>query len=447
MEGYKLPPLYDYSALFSLPPWRVTSNTASSVNPVMPVRYRASICAMPVRNLRDILSRIAPGMALIAIEELPTTRLPRVYFLDLSGSNGLQLSFGPSLNVKLLRHEKTLLASEAILVQFLTTMEKSEQRPSSSSSSGKSRSRVTESLLARLVPKLVKHSSNPREMWSPYTLFEPSAGVPLSTLSIYLSRPEQRLIDKQIGLLVRELAKKTSPSRKFGPASRVCEDPFATGAATHSQTPRGSTSWVAAFTSLMEGILRDGEDMSVLLPYEVIRMFVSRLSWRLSAVTVPRLLVMDAGEETNVLIERDEDEGSLSGVESIRITGLRDWSQGIFGDPLLCSCFENPSESFLEGWKRDGVDDIIEDTEGGRSRLLLYSCYRAVVLIVTQYYRSQTDSSRRELEGRRKLTAALAELEKVDLEPDGNKRGRSGSISGAGEGEAAKRLKLDSKCS
>jgi hypothetical protein len=74
--------------------------------------------------------------------------------------------------------------------------------------------------------------------------------------------------------------------------------------------------------------------------------------------------------------------------------------------------------------------------------LLLYRCYRAIVNIVTEYYRPQPDSSRRELEGRRKLTNVLAELEKVDMEQsDFVKRPRSASGSG-GEG-ASKRQKLE----
>jgi hypothetical protein len=44
--------------------------------------------------------------------------------------------------------------------------------------------------------------------------------------------------------------------------------------------------------------------------------------------------------------------------------------------------------------------------------LLLYKCFRAVVSIVTEYYRPRPDSSRKELEGRRRLTSALAELDK-----------------------------------
>jgi hypothetical protein len=414
----------------------------SSFQPTRPPRA-SLMYTLPIRRLRDILGHVVPGVTLTSVEEIPSTRLPRLYYLNLSDGEQLLLSFAPSLAVKLLRHEQTLLSSEATLIQFLSCLIRPslEESPSSPASiTGLQPSRVTD--LSQLVPIMVKHSSNPREMGYPYTLFEPGVGEPLSDLSIYLSRPEHRLIDKQIGSFVRDLALMTSPSGNFGTVSRVCNDPPTPAATASSSAPRGFPDWTGAFMSLVEGILRDGEDMSVLLPYEIIRKHFDRLSWRLSAVTIPRLLIIDAGEPSNVLVQRDPEGASPPAADGPRVTGLRDWSQGIFGDPLLSSCFENSSEGFLEGWRLGGTEDIIEDEEGGATRLLLYRCYWAIVNIVTEYYRPQPDSSRRELEGRRKLTNVLAELEKVDVEQfDFVKRGRSGSGSG-GEG-ASKRQKLE----
>jgi len=73
---------------------------------------------------------------------------------------------------------------------------------------------------------------------------------------------------------------------------------------------------------------------------------------------------------------------------------------------------------------------VVEDTEGAEVRTLLYRCFRAVVGIVTEHYRPQSDSSGRELDARRCLTNALAELEKVDVvvsDTDSLKRQRSRS--------------------
>jgi hypothetical protein len=280
----------------------------------------------------------------------------------------------------------------------------------------------TASQLSKLIPKLLKHSGNNREVGYPYSIFEPMAGVPLSTISIYLSIPERGIIDKSIGNLARSLASLTSPSGRFGMVNRVLPDPFTTTPPSSSDCstpkPLGSTTWSEAFNTLLESILRDGEDMAVILPYDAVRAHFKRLSWRLDSVLLPRLALLNLGDETNVMVERDSDDSELpssSLTKIAKVTGLRSWSQGIFGDPLIASCFDEPSEGLIEGWRTAG-DDIIEDEEGVEDRKMLYRCYRAIVKIVTEYYRPQSDSSRRELEARRKLTTALAELESASID-------------------------------
>jgi hypothetical protein len=75
--------------------------------------------------------------------------------------------------------------------------------------------------------------------------------------------------------------------------------------------------------------------------------------------------------------------------------------------------------------------------------MLLYRCFRAVVTIVTEYYRPQSDSSRRELEGRRKLTSALGEIEKLGTTvSDTPKRRRS--VANDVEGPKRQRSRLES---
>ncbi|KAF7920124.1 uncharacterized protein EAE98_000033 [Botrytis deweyae] len=392
--------------------------------------------SVPVRRLKEILSHVVPDMKLGSVEELPSTQLPRLYTLNMSNDNKLLLSFAPSLAVRLLRHETTLQYSEATLVHFLDT---SCQKANGMEDVEHDLASIK---LEDVIPKMLKHSSNNREMALPYTIFEPTAGKTLSALSVYLSLPDRRLIDKQVGSLTRSLASLTSPNGTFGTAARVLPDPF-------KQSPpsaplgSGSPTWSEAFNTLLESILRDGEDMAVLLPYDVVRSHYQRLSWRMDAVKLPRLVLLDLGER-NVMIENGIKEGSSHiPTESLKLTGLRNWSQGVFGDPLLSNVFENPSEGFMEGWKAGDEDDLIEDTGNAEVRLLLYRCYRAVLGIVTEYYRPQNDSSRRELENRRNLTAALSELEKVDVAVnDMLKRARSLSSSVAPEAESSKRQKI-----
>jgi len=410
----------------------IESSIQASFSTIAP--HSTLMYALPIRRVRDVLGQLVPSASLESVHEIPSTRLARLYTLNLSGPRQLLLSFSPSLAVRLLRHEQTLLLSEAALVYFLNDLASSAAIPSSSlEQAGEDPS------LAWLIPRMLRHSSNTREIGYPYTIFEHPIGSPLSSQSIYLTLPERRHIDGQIGKLVRELALITSPSRTFGAALRVYGDPFTQ---TAGQAPlssssasdaggRGSATWTSAFNSSVEGILRDGEDMSVLLPYDVIRRHFSRLSWRLEAVITPRLVVLDVGCETNVMIERRLEDGPLPPQDSVKITGLRDWSQGIFGDPLMAGCFEDPSEAFLAAWSAGYDESLIEGQDGAETRMLLYRCYRALVDVVTEYYRPRPDSSRKELDARRRLTAVLTDLEKADLEQSETpKRSRRSSVAG-----------------
>ncbi|EHL00648.1 hypothetical protein M7I_3392 [Glarea lozoyensis 74030] len=268
----------------------------------------------------------------------------------------------------------------------------------------------------------------------PYSIFEEPAGQPLSTLAAHLSGPERRDIDRQIGAMTKALAALTSPNGTFGAASRVFTEPNANttaGPQAPAVAPKvGFKTWSEAFNALLEGILRDGEDISVLLPYDVIRARCERLSWHLDAITLPRLTILDIGSEANVMVSYDKSKASSSGSADAKITGLRSWAQGVFGDPLIADVFTDPSEGFLEGWRGEGRT-MTEGEENADVRMMLYRCYKAV-----------PDSSQKELKGRRKLTSVLAELEKTDAMNDGGGK-RSRSPSGFGE-EASKRPKLES---
>lgn len=363
--------------------------------------------ALPVRRLKEILSRLLPDLTLSSVEETPSSQLARLYTLMMSDGNQKVLSYAPSLTVRLLRHEASMLADEAALIQYLTSADHAKPEASQSSTSM--------APIIRLVPKLLRHSSDTREMAHPYSIFEPAAGAPLSTESVYLTATERRAIDKQVGSLTRALASLTSPNGLFGAVNRVLPRQNIPGA----PTPRGELglkTWSEAFNILLEHVLRDGEDMAVLIPYESVRSHYRRVSWYLDAITQPRLFILDAGSESNILVERKSEGGASSEPEKKpKMTGLRSWSLGIFGDPLLCNCFEEASEGFSEGWE-EGGEDITEDAEHREVRVLMYRCFQAIASLVTEYYRPRGDSSRRELDARRKLTSALAELERVDME-------------------------------
>jgi hypothetical protein len=166
-----------------------------------------------------------------------------------------------------------------------------------------------------------------------------------------------------------------------------------------------------AFNSLLEGVLRDCEDMAVMIAYSSIRRHFSRLGYLLDTVHTPRLVVLDAADDSNVLVLPSPNRGSsvrqddskcqshsdksdyeaterawptASGVPSdsndkafqagdtegggkggegalrhnlfgFSVVGLRDWGNSVFGDPLMAKVFsEGPTAELLRGF--DGTD-------------------------------------------------------------------------------------------
>lgn len=122
----------------------------------------------------------------------------------------------------------------------------------------------------------------------------------------------------------------------------------------------------------------------------------------------------------------------------IEVTGLRQWSNCVFGDPLMATVFSkrpNLSDDFWRGFDNpllgETTASIIEDRDNAHVRMLLYECYHAVVTLVGEYYRPQTDSSRRELAARKHLGNVLARLEELDDRGQQRRRRMSGEMSPA----------------
>lgn len=359
-------------------------------------------------------------------------------------------------------------------------------RPASSASP------LLEDQLLSYLPTLIKHCPTSTETGSAFSLFEPTLGDPIASLGKPLTRAERESINYQKGRLIRHIANVTSPNGRFGLPVTVFRQ---------SQAPEntqreareckldsdGANSWRRTFHILLEAILRDGEDQAVTISYELLRTIFEKYGHLLDAVTTSRLVVCDAGEDDIVLVSRsermpkkeeqqeseahkttvkiktepDDSPTNLSAefneyldeddVASIKLTGLRDWSGCIFGDPLFATVFSHTTPEFDRGFRQsdetprvakkereDSSDeedrkkqkqklkqrpeqqrqrqqspDIIDDPDNAATRILLYECYHATVSIVKQFYRPDADSSERELAGRRRLVAALSKLDQV----------------------------------
>ncbi len=538
------------------------------------------------------IRRAVPGARVESLRALPCDRLQRAFSVRVSGGRTLMVNLPPPSTLRLLRSEQWLVATNFLVVKWILAVllcgspvtgggsggrqaavaaaahragdrpGKGKQRartwPADGDDSSSSSSSLRQVVLPYIPTPVSGSPSAVLDLGPAHHVFEPARGVPVASLPSPLTAPERAAVDFQVGRLVRRLSEFTSPGGTFGPAVAVI-GPRRPATQRRHETPRtavavsgsvsgggggggGTATWANAFHSMLESILRDGEDMAVTISYEKIRSHSSRLAHLLDAVTVARLVVLDAGDDRNVLVSpttsttttttttttgeqnearRDQHhrqkqhglngagggggsapvhsswtrggggggpekkknkqafpaprEGTrrtsgmapppasssslpsaTSNPPNLAVTGLWDWSNTVFGDPLFATVFSRgTSPEFLRGFRRpprradddsdsddesndesddedeagdtdgdtdgdaDADDDpIIEDRANAPVRLLLYECYHATVCVVRQFYRPDTDSGARELAARRRLAAALARLGDVEDRDD-----------------------------
>lgn len=217
-------------------------------------------------------------------------------------SNGarLLLKGSPSSSTALLRRERSFLENEA---QFLALLGQSGNP---------------------CIPQLYNYDPYGRSWGSPYLIRQYMSGKKLSEMENELSHQQRDGIDRHLGFLLSTIGQNAAPG--FGTLQQV-----ARGA--------GTPSWRDAFCALFEGILRDAEDTFVHLPYSEIRDELSRLAPALEDVTLPRLVVVDFGRPSHILLDE----------ESKQLSGIVDFSSALWGDVLMAEIFENPSQAILQG--------------------------------------------------------------------------------------------------
>lgn len=217
-------------------------------------------------------------------------------------SNGarLLLKGSPSSSTALLRRERSFLENEA---QFLALLGQSGNP---------------------CIPQLYNYDPYGRSWGSPYLIRQYMNGKKLSEMENELSHLQRDGIDRHLGFLLSTIGQNAAPG--FGTLQQV-----ARGA--------GTPSWRDAFCALFEGILRDAEDTFVHLPYSEIRDELSRLAPALEGVTLPRLVVVDFGRPSHILLDE----------ESKQLSGIVDFSSALWGDVLMAEIFENPSQAILQG--------------------------------------------------------------------------------------------------
>ncbi|RYP27168.1 hypothetical protein DL768_011320 [Monosporascus sp. mg162] len=367
-------------------------------------------------------------MKVISVQPIPSNRLQRVYSVTVTDGRQLMLTLSPPGALRLLRSELYLVSTNSILTKFLlnektigdhrvSRTESIEGRVSRAESTdtvrtanqpekGKQPARaraldVPQTFVLPRIPRVICFSPWVAELGASLNLFEPTEGIPLA----HFQEPpttaaERESIDFQVGRLIRGLAEVTSPNGMFGPAIAVIGPNTASLRPPASRAAPGSRSWANAFHSLLEAILRDGEDMAVTISYNAIRSYFHRFSHILDAVKIPRLVVPDASDDTNLLVSRvpahinenpynyseqvqgneesttppstgdhdvaeneeqptasdkqttSDDPASARKPSNIAVTGIWDWGSAVYGDPLFATAFnQDASSEFLRGFR------------------------------------------------------------------------------------------------
>ncbi len=301
-------------------PFVAMSNGGTPVTGISPWAHVSPQPTSDFTTLQRVVKQAlrSSKVSLQQAESVPSSR-HRLFLLRLADGTRLLLKSRPPPTTRLLRHEHRSLESQAHVLQLITA-----------------RSTVP-------VPQVLRFdgtSSGP--LMTPYLLTTFQSGTRLSAVSARLPGPIRARVDASLGRHVRALSDSCTGSA-FGPPASVLSG-------------EGAPSWRTAFACMLEGALRDAEDMLVTIQYDVIRAHFLAHAALLHEVKTPRLVLLDVGDERNILI--DEQTGA--------IVGLTGFGNAVWGDPLLASVFANPSAAFCEGY---GATPGRE--RGERVRLLL----------------------------------------------------------------------------
>lgn len=196
----------------------------------------------------------------------------------------------------------------------------------------------TESLILGIVgadgviptPSCIRSEMQSRTVNSPFLLTTCLSGTSLRNVQHTLSAQARADIDRQLGFFMYKI-------------SRQRLDVF--GHPLHVASGFGLTSWRQAFMSILDALLIDAEDMMLSLPYAQIKQHMNRLSPVLNGVHDARLVLINLGSPESVFID----------VNTKEVTGILDFSNTVWGDPLFARMFTNPSSALMEGFGRPAV--------------------------------------------------------------------------------------------
>lgn len=291
-------------------PRLATSGEESITAQITPVsRIPSSVLMRLAKSTEDGAEAKSPTV--VSITSLGR-HLHQVLLLKLNNEGECVLK-RPSIITGYLRHEKVGLRVEAEVLLLLLSKQSSDK----DSKDNIPIPELLHSHLSHAFPDL------------PYLITAHLPGAALSTLAPAMSPENERKINESLGKHLHTLSAHHAAS--FGDVVRVRDG-------------KGFKTWREAFSSRLEMVLQDAQDVLVMLPYDSIRDYLGSHGACLDAIVKPQLVLLSAAKR-DVLVDE----------KTMQVTGLFGWSSAVWGDPLAAEMLVcSPGEGLLEGFGMPG---------------------------------------------------------------------------------------------
>ena len=305
-----------------------------------------------------------PASEVVDCERLGGGTFNTVFRVRRTDGSALVIKLAPGSDVTNMRHERGLLATEALFYER------------------------TQDVAA--VPEVLAHGAEV-EGAGEWLVMTECGGQNWSEVTERIDERQRRSLRHELGRQVANVHTVIGPG--FGYPSE-------------SVGPLRGT-WRSAFTDMLEAVLDDADRFDAPLPWptEHIRAAYSANSAVLDDVTVPRLVHFDLWDG-NILID------GLDGSTEPRIGGLIDAERALWGDPIaefvslaLLGDIQQ-DDAFLDGYRAAGGSVTFDEPE--HRRLALYRTYLYLIMLVESVPRAFNESHRA-----RRYEQVVPELEKA----------------------------------
>ncbi len=303
----------------------------------------------PVKAQEIVSFHFGSSVKIIGAQELTDGYYNSAYLLQLSDQGKWVIKISPHPSVKVMRYEKDILRAEVEVLYLVKTR------------------------MDLPVPSVINHDYTHNILESDFFIMEFVDGVPLNKIRESLTEAEAKGIDEKTGRLLRMM-------------NSIRGDRF--GYFSHPESPE--LSWHDTFEKMIRGVLQDGQEMDVSLPYsydEVLSRTASHFH-ALDEVVTPQLVHWDLWDG-NIFID----------TATRQITGVIDFERALWADPLMEANFGafgmNPD--FLAGYGGEMLG-----TKNRQKRRSIYNIYLYLIMIIECYFRNY-ENDQQEKWARQKL--------------------------------------------